>query len=126
MKLYVDTDYYKEVFVSPIKDIAENDIKKNLIKAQQKIDSMTYNRIIKYGFDNLTSFQQEKIKNACCYQANYYYINGTDEDVDISSYSVLDINITLGNSKVSEASYNSMSSSAYNELKQTGLMCGVL
>lgn len=125
MELYADVNYYKNEFVEPKNELTDDEIKKLLKQAQQKVDEKTYNRIIKNGFDNLTSFQQKKIKNACCYQANYYSEHGTNEDLDISSYTILDINITSG-SKISESSYNGMSNSAYSELKQTGLTCGVL
>ena len=125
MELYADVNYYKNEFVEPKNELTDDEIKKLLKQAQQKVDEKTYNRIIKQGFDNLTSFQQEKIKNACCYQANYYSEYGTNEDLDISSYTILDINITSG-SKISESSYHGMSNSAYSELKQSGLTCGVL
>lgn len=126
MQLYADVDYYRNIFVVPIDELTDDGkIEKLLQKAKQKIDEKTYNCIIDKGFKNLTIFQQEKVKNACCYQVNYYYENGTDEDIDISSYSVLDINVSLRNNQ-GEASYNCMSKSAYSELKQTGLMNGVL
>ena len=39
----------------------------NLVrKASRIIDTLTYNRIIGKGFDNLTDYQQETITECCC------------------------------------------------------------
>ena len=74
MTLYVDKKYYFDEFKG--NKVPINEIEKYLRLAQEKIDSITFNRIVTIGFNNLTKFQQEKIKDAICYQAEYIYLNG--------------------------------------------------
>lgn len=93
--------------------------------AQEKIDSITFNRIVAIGFDNLTEFQKEKIKEAICYQAEYIFENGynNENNRDISSYSVLDISVSKDNSDSNKtlAERNNMSEMAYDYINKTGL-----
>lgn len=122
MTLYADDNYYLDTFEGTM--IPDDDVKKYLELAQEKIDSITFNRIVKIGFDNLTDFQKEKIQKAICYQAEYIFENGT-ETSNIASYSVLDINVSVGN-KNTPASLNHMSEIAYELVHKTGLDCRLL
>lgn len=117
MTLYVDEDYYSNTFNGS--KLPDDDIEKYLELAQEKIDSITFNRIVRIGFDNLTDFQKEKVRKAICYQAEYILENGTETN-DIASYSVLDINVSVGNKKTT-ASLNNMSEVAYDLIHKTGL-----
>lgn len=123
MTLYVDKECYSNIFKG--KTIPDEDIEKYLELAQEKIDSITYNRIVAIGFDNLTEFQKEKISKAICYQAEYIFKNGyNDEDNrDISSYSVLDISVSVdnSNSNKTKAQKLNMSEIAYDLVQKTGL-----
>lgn len=123
MTLYVSKEYYSNTFKG--KTIPDEDIEKYLELAQEKIDSITYNRIVAIGFDNLTEFQKEKISKAICYQAEYIFKNGyNDEDNrDISSYSVLDISVSVdnSNSNKTKAQKLNMSEIAYDLVHKTGL-----
>ena len=122
MTLYVDEDYYLNNFKGTI--LTES-IEKYLELAQEKIDSITYNRIVKIGFSNLTDFQQDKISKAICYQAEYIFENGynNEDNRDISSYSVLDISVTADNSSETDAEKEGMSEIAYDYIHKTGLDC---
>ena len=123
MTLYVDKEYYLNKFKG--KKIPEEDIEKYLELAQEKIDSITYNRIVSIGFANLTEFQKEKISKAICYQAEYIFKNGyNDEDNrDITSYSVLDISVSVDNSNANKTNGQklNMSEIAYDYVHKTGL-----
>lgn len=123
MTLYINKEYYSNAFKG--KTIPDEDIEKYLELAQEKIDSITYNRIVAIGFDNLTEFQREKISKAICYQAEYIFKNGyNDEDNrDISSYSVLDISVSVDNSSSNKtkAQKLNMSEIAYDLVCKTGL-----
>ncbi len=119
MTLYADDNYYLDTFEGT--KIPDDDIKKYLELAQEKIDSITFNRIVRIGFDNLTDFQKEKVQKAICYQAEYILENGL-ESSNIASYSVLDINVSVGN-KNTPASQNHMSEIAYDLIHKTGLDC---
>lgn len=126
MKFYVDSGYYINEFKGS--KITDKEVEKYLKLSQEKIDSITYNRIVKIGFDNLTEFQQEKVKDAMCYQAEYIFENGfnNEDNNDISSYSVLDINITVKDTKNTKAKQENMSEIAYDLIHKTGLDCRIL
>lgn len=123
MTLYVDEKYYSDNFNG--KKIPEDEIEKYLKLAQEKIDSITYNRIVAIGFNNLTNFQREKIRDAICYQAEYIYVNGynNEDNRDVSSYSVLDISVSVDNSNSNKtiAQRKNMSEMAYDYVHKTGL-----
>lgn len=123
MTLYVSKEYYQETFKGKI---PEKEIEKNLKLAQNKIDRITFNRIVGKGFENLTEFQQEKVRESICYQADYVFDNGYDDEdnSDISSYSVLDISVnvqTKDNNSKTKAELEHMSKLAYDAIVQTGL-----
>lgn len=123
MTLYANEEYYSNEFNGNI--LPDDEIEKYLKLAQEKIDSITYNRIVAKGFNNLTKFQQEKIKDAVCYQAEYIYENGynNEDDRDVSSYSVLDISVSVDNSNDNKtiAQKENMSEIAFDYANKTGL-----
>ena len=123
MTLYVDKKYYSDNFTG--NKLPEDEIEKYLKLAQEKIDSITYNRIVAIDFDNLTNFQREKIRDAICYQAEYIYVNGynNEDNRDVSSYSVLDISVSVDNSNSNKtiAQRKNMSEIAYDYVHKTGL-----
>jgi hypothetical protein len=123
MTLYVNEEYYLNEFDGNA--LPDEKIKKYLKLAQEKIDSITFNRIAALGFDNLTEFQKGKIKEAICYQAEYIYENGYNDENnrDISSYTVLDISVSKDNSNNSKtiAQRKNMSEISYDYIHKTGL-----
>ncbi len=128
MTLYADAAYYQNIY-GGTKMTEDTVIESKLKEAQEKIDSITYNRIVGIGFDRLTEFQKEKVQTAMCVQADYMYDHGYNDenDADISSYSVLDISVNVDrNNKDTVAKKNHMSERAYDLIKQTGLNCGIL
>ena len=126
MTLYVDEEYYSDTFEGA--KIPDDDIKRYLELAQEKIDSITYNRIVGIGFNNLTEFQKEKISKAICYQAEYIFENGfnNENNGNIASYSVLDISVNVDASKRTQAQKLNMSEIAYDLIHKTGLDSGLL
>ena len=123
MTLYVNKEYYSNTFGG--KNIPDEEIEQYLELAQEKIDSITYNRIVAIGFENLTEFQKEKISKAICYQADYIFQNGYNDENnrDVSSYSVLDISVSIDNSSDNKtiAQKVNMSEIAYDYIHKTGL-----
>ena len=129
MSLYINKEYYLNEFKGTM--IPENDVENFLELAQEKIDSITYNRIVALGFENLTEFQRNKISKAICYQAEYIAENGYNNEnkSDISSYNVLDISINLKEKDASQktnADNLCMSEIAYDFVKKTGLTGGLV
>ena len=122
MMSYADKEYYLKDYIGKL--IPESEIDKYLKLSQEKIDDVTYNRIIDIGFNNLSDFQKLKIKESVCCQADYIYENGfnDDEKSDIASYSVLDITVNLKtNVEKTKAEKKFMSERAYSCIHQTGL-----
>ena len=60
-KSYVTPEYYLDQYEGGI--VPEEELAKALKQASRHIDSLTYNRIAGRGFSNLTSFQQELIRD---------------------------------------------------------------
>ncbi len=126
MTLYADSEYYFSIFNG--KKLNEENIEEYLKLSQEKIDSITFNRIVKISFDNLTEFQKERVKEAICYQAEYIFENGynNENNSNISSYNVLDINISVKDKTKTIAEKNNMSGIAYDLIHKTGLDCRIL
>lgn len=124
MNQYVNEEYYTDAFEGV--KIPDDDIKMYLRLAQEKIDDITYNRIVYLGFDKLTDFQKECISKAVCYQAEYYFENGISSLSGVSSYSVLDISINVDKTHETEAQKKGMDEFAYMNVKKSGLTSGLL
>lgn len=115
---YVDIDFYNSYSGS----IKEN-IESKLERASEQIDSMTFNRIVATGFDNLTEFQQDKIKKAVCLHVNFLEQYGEYLNNPLSSFSAGSISVTLNRDVVKNINGVTTSNEVYNLLKQTGLTC---
>lgn len=129
MTLYVNKEYYKDTFKGTL--LSDDEIEKYLELAQEKIDDITFNRIVKIGFDNLTDFQKEKISKAICYQAEHIFKNGfnNEDNSDVSSYSVLDISVNVKDKDTIEktkAEKENISEVAYSLIHKTGLDCRLM
>lgn len=124
MSQYATSDYYLNTFHGLL--IPAEDLNKYLQEASEKIDEVTFNRIVGIGFEKLTDFQKEKIQMAVCYQAEYIFKNGYNDEnkQEVASYSVLDISVTpKEKTEKTAAEKNSMSEMAYSLIKKTGLTC---
>ena len=66
---YATPDYYRQEYCGKI--VPEDELEKALRQASRHIDSLTYNRIAGRGFSNLTSFQQDLIREVVCQQADF-------------------------------------------------------
>jgi hypothetical protein len=101
-----------------------DDIPKYLKQASRHIDSLTYNRIVGRGFSNLTSFQQEIIREVCCQQADFEYENQDEISTVLSSYSINGVSAQFGSSwNVFTDKGIAMKRETYSLLCQTGLCC---
>ncbi len=124
MSQYVTTDYYLNVYGGTT--ITPSELNNYLQLAQEKIDEVTFNRIIGIGFDNLTDFQQENIRKSICRQAEYYFENGVSPLSIVSSYSVLDVSVNIDTTNETEAHKACMDEFAYMCIKKTGLTSRLL
>ena len=114
---YVTVEEYKESY----SDIPNENIEKCLRKASRHIDTLTFNRI-GIGFDNLTEFQKEIIKEVTCELANFEYENEDVITSVLNSYSINGVSMAFGDSwNVKIEKGVAIPMELYSTLSQTGL-----
>ena len=121
LETYLTVDEYKAMGGT----IPDEEIDELLISASRNIDSLTFNRIVSRGIENLTEFQQEILKRVVFNLANFSYNNSDVIDSCLSSYSIngTSMAFTGNNSNVKTINGVVIKSSDYALLSQTGLTC---
>lgn len=113
---------YEVLFPDNVLD--ETTITKFLRQASRDIDTLTYNRILKKGFDHLTIFQQEIIKEVCCQHASFLHENEAMLKTYLNNYSINGVNMSFGQSwNLYIENGTAIVKSLYEYLCQTGLVC---
>ena len=116
-KPYLSVDEYYENG-----GLIEENIEKYLISASRHIDSLTFNRIVAKGFENLTEFQQETVKTVCFDMANFECENEDLINSVLQSYSINGVSMQFGSSwNIAIVNGVAIRRDAYNLLMQTGL-----
>ena len=106
--------------------IPDGDLERVLRQASRHIDSLTFYRVVAAGFDNLTAFQQETIKEVVCMQADFEYENADEINTILSSYSINGVSAQFGSSwNVFMEKGIAMKRDVYSLLTQTGLCCRI-
>ena len=119
---YATPGYYQGKYEGTL--IEDDDLKKALVQASRHIDSLTYNRIVGRGFSNLTSFQQELIRDVVCQQADFETENADEINSILSSYSINGVSAQFGSSwNIFTDKGVAMKRDLYALLCQTGLCC---
>lgn len=119
---YVDPAYYQKIYGGDA--VPEECLEKALRQASRHIDSLTYNRIVDRGFDRLTVFQQEVVREVVCQQADFEYENADEINTILSSYSINGVSAQFGSSwNVFMDKGVAMKRDVYVMLSQTGLCC---
>lgn len=90
---YVEYEYYKDTFKG---SLDENAATKLLEEASDQVDRLTYGRIRRKGFKNLTEYQQEMIKKAVCHQAEFINNYGEYLNSPLSGFSIGDVSLSFG------------------------------
>ena len=105
--------------------IPEEKLHDALNDASRHIDSLTFNRIIGIGYDNLTEFQKEILGLVCLKQTEFEYENEDILQSILSSYSINSVSMGLdtGGWNVFVQNGVVMKRDVYDMLKQTGLCC---
>ena len=123
-KPYVSKEEYKDSYNGSV--IPDEELEKALRQACRHIDSLTFNRIVAAGFDHLTAFQQETIKEVVCLQADFEYENADEINTILSSYSINGVSAQFGGSwNVFMEKGIAMKRDVYSLLMQTGLCCRI-
>lgn len=122
MSNYADITYYEKTYEGT--KIPDEEIEKRLIEASMHIDTLTYNRIVRKGFENLTKFQQSIIREAVCKLADFEYENEDVIKTIISSYSINGVSMSFGgNWNIQIQKGVAIPKDYYCLLEQTGLTC---
>lgn len=117
LPVYFSGEYNGKIPVEEIETALQN--------ASRHIDSLTFNRIISKGFDNLTEFQKEIVSLVCRQQADFEHENADLINSILSSYSINGVSMGIDQNGWNVFIQNGvvMQSSTYDLLKQTGLCC---
>lgn len=115
--MYVDYTYYKNEYGGTSLD--ESIAISMLKKASHKVDSLTFNRIVGRGFDNLTEFQRDIIKEVTCAIADFDY--STSLNNNLTSYSINGVSMSFDKSNLITVNGIEIEKDTYSLLSQTGL-----
>ena len=123
--MYADIEYYKTTYKGKLDDA---DVEQALQKASRHIDTLTYNRIVAIGFENLTEYQQGIIKECSCLMADWETENADYINSLLSSYSVNGASMTFNGNSANAFVTNgiAVSREIYSHLQKSGLCCRVL
>lgn len=122
MTSYVDKKYYLNDYKS--EKISDDEIENSLKEASMHIDTLTYNRIVGKGFENLTKFQQDIIKEVVCKLADFEYENADLLKSPLNSYSINGVSASFSASWNIEIQNGvAIPKDYYSLLSQTGLTC---
>lgn len=117
--IYADETFYKNEYLGTHNSENLNRILKT---ASQHIDTLTFNRIVGMGFDNLTPFQQSVVREVCCQMADFMIENKDLIETTVSSYSINGVSMAFGdNWNVVTSQGIALSRSTFELLKQSGL-----
>ena len=118
--MYADIEYYKNTYKGTLE---EADALKALNKASRHIDTLTYNRIVAIGFNNLTEYQQGIIKECECLMADWETENADYINSMLSSYSLNGASMSFsGNSATAQVVNGiAISREIYAHLQKCGL-----
>lgn len=116
--MYADETYYKETFKGST--IPDDELANKLDRASDQVDSLTFNRIVGRGFDNLTEFQQDKVKKAVCIHADFVYQYGEYIDMPLAGFTAGSTTVNFNSNKVNGVT---TTQEVLRYLNQTGLTC---
>ena len=118
--MYAGIEYYKNTYKGNLEDA---DAEKALEKASRHIDTLTYNRIVGIGFDNLTEYQQGIIKECECLMADWETENTDYINSMLSSYSLngASMSFTGQSASATVVSGVAVSREIYSHLQKCGL-----
>lgn len=123
-RTYANKAYYNEQTKNLDNKIPDDKVEYYLKKASLDIDTLTFNRIRRIGFEKLSEYQQEVIKEVCCEHASFLFDNADMLQTYLSNYSINGVSMSF------EKSWNiytevgvAMDRRLYELLSDTGLCC---
>lgn len=114
---YATLDNYRNYGLSG----ADEEIAVLLDQASDAVDALCYGRIRRVGFDNLTEFQQEKVRKAVCYHAAFLSTYGDLLNSPLSSYGINGVSMSFDADKVVTQGGVTTNQAVMQQLRQSGL-----
>lgn len=116
---YADKAYYKEKYHGTV--LPEDTMDVQLDRASDQMDTLSYNRIVGRGFENLTTYQQDQIRKAVCAHADFTEEYGAYFNSPLSGFSAGSVSVSFDAGAV--VSHNGVKTSreAYGYLQKSGL-----
>lgn len=103
-------------------DVLNDDVMPaKLEQASDEVDALCYGRIRKAGFENLTPFQQEKIKKAVCHHAAFLYAYGEELASPLASYGINGVSMSFSTDRVFTQGGVTTNNAVMTQLRQSGL-----
>lgn len=93
---YAASEDFKDIY--PDTQLEETEINRYLWMASRDIDVLTFNRITAAGFDQLTEYQQETIKEVVCRHASFLCENEEMLETYLAAYSINGVSMNFGDS----------------------------
>ena len=120
--MYADLEYYKNTYCGKL---PEEEAEKALKQASKHIDILTYRRIAGVGFENITPFQQETVKEVACMMADFESANASMINSLINSYSINGASISFSGESANCKLVKGVviQRDVYEMLSLTGLTC---
>ena len=120
--MYADLEYYHNTYGGRLSD---EEAEKALKQASRHIDILTYRRIAGIGFENLTPFQQETVKEVACMMADFESANASMINSLINSYSINGASISFSGESANCQLVKGVviQRDVYEMLNMTGLTC---
>lgn len=118
--MYTDLEYYKNVYKGTLDD---SEADKALIRAGRHIDTLTFNRIHEIGFEMLSDFQKEVVKECQCLMADWESENADYINSMLSSYSLNGASMSFSGNSANATVVNgvAVSREIYAHLQKCGL-----
>ena len=118
MNCYADINDYVDLGLGNHQAIADGIL---FELASDAVDALCYGRIRKVGFDNLTKFQQEKVKKAVCLHVSFLSTYGELLNSPLSSYGINGVSMSFDAAKVVTQGNVTTNQAVMQQLRQSGL-----
>lgn len=119
MSTYVN---YAQYIALGYDTLTEANAERYLADASRNVDSLTFNRIVAQGYDNLTEFQQGIIQEVVCKQADFLFDNADAINSILKGYSINGVSMDFsGGLNVAYVNGIPVQSSVLAILDQSGL-----
>lgn len=101
--------------------LSEGQLSIGLERASSQIDALCYGRIRRAGFENLTEYQQDCIRQATCLHAEFLTNYADALESPLQSYGINGVSMTFDADRVRQQGGVTTSGEVYSLLLQTGL-----